>query len=146
MERIAVFPGSFNPFTIGHRSIAERGLDIFDRIIIAIGHNENKPDSDNIVNKMENIRRVFRDNPSIDVMAYSGLTASFAKRVGACAILRGVRNIADFEFERNLADVNKNVLGVETVFLLSLPEYSYISSTMVRELAANGHDISSLIP
>ncbi len=145
MERIAVFPGSFNPFTIGHRSIVERGLALFDHIIIAIGHNENKPEEENIVKKIETIRKVFQHNPKVSVETYSGLTASFAKRIGACAILRGVRNITDFEYERNLADVNKNILGVETVFLLSLPEYSFISSSMVRELEANGHDISNLL-
>lgn len=144
--KTAIFPGTFNPFTIGHRSIVERGLIMFDRIIIAIGHNENKPEDKNIVKRVEEIRRVFNDSSNVEVLTYGGLTAEFTRKVGACAILRGVRNIQDFEYERTLADINKNVLGVETVFLLSLPEFSYISSSMVRELAANGYNISRFLP
>ncbi len=146
MGKTAIFPGTFNPFTIGHKSIVERGLQIFDNIVIAIGHNENKPTGDNIVKRIETIRKAFIDNKAVEVVAYSGLTAEYAKKIGACAILRGVRNIADFEYERNLADVNKNILGIETMFILSLPQYSYISSSMVRELESNGHDISNLLP
>ncbi len=146
MPKTAVFPGSFNPFTIGHKSIVERGLNIFDHIIIAIGHNGNKPMGDDLVKKIETIRKVFEGNDAVEVTAYHGLTAEYARSIGASAILRGVRNITDFEYERNLADVNKNVLGIETVFLFSLPEYSCISSSMVRELASFGQDVSSLVP
>ncbi len=146
MGKTAIFPGTFNPFTIGHKSIVERGLQIFDNIVIAIGHNENKPTGDNIVKRIETIKKAFIDNEAVEVVSYSGLTAEYAKKIGACAILRGVRNIADFEYERNLADVNKNILGIETIFILSLPQYSYISSSMVRELEANGHDVSDLLP
>ncbi len=145
MHTTAVFPGSFNPFTIGHKSIVDRALGIFDRVVVAVGHNIDKP-GDDIARRIEAIRRAFRDNSRVEVTSYSGLTAEFVKRIEASAILRGVRNIADFEYERNLADVNKEILGVETVLMFSLPEYSYISSSMVRELAANGHDISSLLP
>ena len=146
MGKTAIFPGTFNPFTIGHKSIVERGLQIFDNIVIAIGHNENKPTGDNIVKRIETIKKAFIDNEAVEVVSYSGLTAEYAKKIGACAILRGVRNIADFEYERNLADVNKNILGIETIFIRSLPQYSYISSSMVRELEANGHDVSDLLP
>lgn len=145
MHTTAVFPGSFNPFTIGHKSIVVRALGIFDRVVVAVGHNIDKP-GDDIARRIEAIRRAFRDNSRVEVTSYSGLTAEFVKRIEASAILRGVRNIADFEYERNLADVNKEILGVETVLMFSLPEYSYISSSMVRELAANGHDVSSLLP
>lgn len=145
MHTTAVFPGSFNPFTIGHKSIVDRALGIFDRVVVAVGHNIDKP-GDDIARRIEAIRRAFRDNSRVEVTSYSGLTAEFVKRIEASAILRGVRNIADFEYERNLADVNKEILGVETVLMFSLPEYSYISSSMVRELAANGHDVSSLLP
>lgn len=144
--RTAIFPGSFNPFTIGHKSIVERGLKIFDRIIIAIGHNGNKPIGDDIVKRIETIRKIFESNYAVEVATYPGLTAEYARSVGACAILRGVRNITDFEYERNLADVNKNILGIDTVFLLSLPQYACISSSMVRELEAFGHDVSDLLP
>lgn len=143
--KTAIFPGTFHPFTMGHKSIVERGLQIFDRIVIAIGYNEHKPVSDDLEARIEAIRKAFESEPRIEVKSYSGLTASFAKSLGATAILRGVRNITDFEYERNLADVNKELLGIETVFLLSLPQYSYISSSMVRELAANGHDVSDLL-
>lgn len=145
MHTTAVFPGSFNPFTIGHKSIVVRALGIFDRVVVAVGHNIDKP-GDDTARRIEAIRRAFRDNSRVEVTSYSGLTAEFVKRIEASTILRGVRNIADFEYERNLADVNKEILGVETVLMFSLPEYSYISSSMVRELAANGHDVSSLLP
>lgn len=145
MHTTAVFPGSFNPFTIGHKSIVDRALGIFDRVVVAVGHNIDKP-GDDTARHIEAIRRAFSDNSRVEVTSYSGLTAEFVKRIEASAILRGVRNIADFEYERNLADVNKEILGVETVLMFSLPEYSYISSSMVRELAANGHNVSSLLP
>lgn len=144
--RTAVFPGTFNPFTIGHKSIVERGLEIFDKIVIAIGHNMTKPVDENIVKRVEAIKKAFEGNNRVDVSVYPGLTAAYAASIGADAILRGVRNISDFEYERNLADINKNILGMETVFLISLPEYSYISSSMVRELEANGHDITPFLP
>lgn len=144
--KTAVFPGTFNPFTVGHKSIVERALTIFDKVIIAIGHNENKPESGDIARRIDNIRRVFGGNEAVEVCAYSGLTADFVNEHGAAAILRGVRNIADFEYERNLADVNKNILGVETVFFTALPEYSYISSSVIRELKCNGHNVADLLP
>lgn len=144
--KTAVFAGTFNPFTIGHLSIVERGMQLFDKIVIAIGHNENKPTCDDIVQRITAIREIFKDNPRVEVDAYSGLTAEYAKKIGAVALLRGVRNIKDFEYERDLADVNNKVLGIETVLLLSLPEYSYISSSVVRELRDNGHDVSPYIP
>ena len=143
--KTAVFAGTFNPFTIGHRSIVERGLKIFDRIVIAIGVNPEKVSDHSISERCETIGKVFANNNAVEVTAYTGLTADFVKQTGASAILRGVRNITDFEYERNLADINKNVLGVETCFLLSLPEYSYISGSMVRELKANGYDVSRFI-
>lgn len=143
--RTAVFAGTFDPFTIGHKSIVERGLQLFDRIIIAVGLNPEKMSAQSVAERCDIIGEVFADNDAVDVMPYTGLTADFVKQTGALAILRGVRNLTDFEYERNLADINKNVLGVETCFLLSLPEYSYISGSMVRELKANGYDVSAFI-
>lgn len=143
--RTAVFAGTFDPFTIGHKSIVERGLQLFDRIIIAVGLNPEKMSAQSVTERCDIIGEVFADNDAVDVMPYTGLTADFVKQTGALAILRGVRNLTDFEYERNLADINKNVLGVETCFLLSLPEYSYISGSMVRELKANGYDVSAFI-
>lgn len=146
--RTAIFPGTFHPFTIGHRSIVIRALSMFDKVIIAFGHNEHKPVTPDFERNVQRVRESFASPEfygRIEVDTYAGLTAEYARRHDACAILRGVRNIADFEYERNLADVNKMILGVETVFLLSLPEYSYISSSTVRELETNGHDISPLL-
>lgn len=142
--KTAVFPGTFNPFTIGHRSIVERALAVFDRVVIAIGYNEHKSDIGDLRAKEDKIREAFSSNPAVEVASYSGLTADFVRSIGACAILRGVRNITDFEYERNLADVNKKILGVETVLMISLPDYSFISSSMVRELEANGHHTGGL--
>lgn len=140
----AVFAGSFNPFTVGHRSIVERGLTIFDTIVIAIGYNINKPASD-LEQRVEYIRSRYAGNPRVEVITYSGLTAEFARSIGAGVLLRGVRNVADLEYERNLADANKEILGMETVFLLAQPQFSYVSSSLVRELQANGHDVSNLL-
>ena len=144
--KTAVFAGTFNPFTIGHQSIVERALTIFDKVIIAIGHNVNKPADPSLVKRLETISKVFEDNEAVEVTTYSGLTADFVRESGATAILRGIRSVADFEYERNLADVNKKILGVETVFLTADPEYSYISSSVVRELEAFGHDTTALVP
>lgn len=144
--KTAVFAGTFNPFTIGHQSIVERALTIFDKVIIAIGHNINKPADPALVKRVETIKKVFDGNEAVVVTTYSGLTADFVRESGATAILRGIRSIADFEYERNLADVNKKILGVETLFLTADPEYSYISSSVVRELEAFGHDTTALIP
>lgn len=145
IERTAVFAGTFNPFTIGHKSIVERGLKLFDRIIVAVGVNLDKVSDETAEERCAVIRKVFEGNKGVEVMSYSGLTADFVARTGASAILRGVRNVTDFEYERNLADINLNVLGVETCFLLSLPEYSYISGSMVRELQSHGYDVSKYL-
>lgn len=142
--KTAIFAGTFNPFTIGHRSIVERGLNLFDKVVIAIGFNPDKPVG-NLDERVAAIRRSFAHEPRVEVCAYSGLTANFAREIGASAILRGVRSVTDLEYERNLADANMEIMGMETVFLLSLPQYSYISSSLVRELASHGHDTSSLL-
>lgn len=125
-----------------------RALSMFDKVIVAIGHNEHKPVIPDFERSVQLIRESFNSpefDGRVEVDTYAGLTAEFARKHNAGVILRGVRNVTDFEYERNLADVNKKILGVETVFLLSLPEYSFISSSMVRELAANGHDITELL-
>lgn len=145
MRRIAVFAGSFNPFTIGHKSIVERGLKLFDKIIIGVGVNPDKLSDEDIVKRCSEIGDLFKKNDSVEVRSYTGLTADFVKSAGASAILRGVRNVGDFEYERNLADINLKVLDVETCLLFSLPEYSFVSGSMVRELEANGFDASEFI-
>lgn len=146
--RIALFPGSFNPFTVGHKSIVDRAIPLFDRIIIAIGTNAEKSeaDSDDLARRIRAIVSVYEDEPAVEVYAYEGLTSDFAAEMGAGFLLRGVRSVQDFEYERTLADVNRRISGLETVLLYSLPEYSSISSSVVRELQSYGVDVSDFLP
>lgn len=142
---IALFAGSFDPFTIGHRSIVERGLAIFDKIVIAVGHNEHKRGDWSEQQRIEAISSLYSGNPRVEVTGYKGLTVDFAKKIGAKVLLRGVRGVADFEYERNLADTNRMIGDIETVLLISEPEFSFISASMVRELLHNGHDVTKYI-
>ncbi len=145
--RIAVFPGSFDPFTIGHKDIADRALKIFDALIIGVGYNINKSGNGNIVaDRVKTIESIFAGDDRVKVEAYSGLTVDFAKRHGAEFIVRGLREVKDFEYERNLADTNAAISDIETVFLTARPELGFISSSMVRELKANGYDTSRFLP
>ena len=143
--RTAVFAGSFNPFTVGHASIVERGLNIFDRIIVAIGVNADKPESD--VTRLEDkLRKLYQKCPRVKVMTWKGLMVDLARKENAAFFLRGVRNVADFEYERNMADINKRLSGIETVLLFALPDHAAITSSVVRELESYGADITSLVP
>lgn len=142
---IALFAGSFDPFTIGHRSIVEKGLTIFDKIVIAVGHNEHKRGDWTEEQRIKAISALYSGNPNVEVTGYSGLTVDFAKEIGARVLLRGVRGMTDFEYERNLADTNRMIGGIETVILISEPEFSFISGSMVRELLHNGHDVAKYI-
>ncbi len=144
-SRIALFPGSFNPFTIGHADIVERGLELFDRIIIAVGINTAKCNESND-ELLETIRRIYADEPRVEVAAYSGLTVDFAKLKSARFILRGVRSMKDFEYERDMAQINSQLSGIESVLLFSRPELAAVSSSVVRELKRFGHDISKFLP
>ena len=144
--RTAIFPGSFDPFTIGHKDIADRALAIFDRLIIGIGYNINKPDPERIAERVKSISSIYADNQSVAVEAYTGLTVDFARRHGAGFIVRGLREVKDFEYERNLADTNSAISDIETVFLVARPELGFVSSSMVRELLANGFDASRFLP
>lgn len=141
----AVFAGSFDPFTIGHHEIVERAVRLFDKVVVAIGHNEHKPGEWTVEQRLEAISALYAGVGSVEVMAYNGLTAEFVKEIGADVIVRGVRNIADFEYERNLADTNSAIAGVETVFLACSPQFAFVSSSMVRELIHHGHDASRWI-
>ncbi len=145
-KRIALYPGTFDPFTTGHLSIVERGLALFDEIVIAVGINDSKRCYRPTDERVEHIRRVMRNQPRVKVISYGGLTVEAAKEQGANFILRGVRTVADYEYERNLAYANRNISGIETVLLYTLPELSYISSTMVRDLERNGYDVSRYVP
>ena len=142
--RIALFAGSFNPFTIGHADIVERGLTMFDEVVIAIGENQDKPSADIDV-RVQTIRNIYKDNARVRVEVYHSLTVDYAKQIGACALLRGVRSVADFEYERQMADANRALAGIETVVLFTRPELGYISSSLVRDLIKHGADVSKLV-
>lgn len=147
MEKIAVFPGSFDPFTVGHESIVNRASKLFDKIIIAIGLNPKKDALFSLEERKNFIKQVFEDNPKIEIVHFEGLTVEFCKRVGATYILRGLRTSADFEFERAIAQVNKSMYNeIETVFLLTITEHTPINSSIVRDIYRHGGDISKFVP
>lgn len=141
-----LFVGSFDPFTIGHDSIVRRALPLFDHIIIGVGVNERKKYMLVAEERVMRIKRLYADNPKIEVKAYSNLTIDFARREQATYIIKGVRSVKDFEYEREQADVNRLLSGVETIFLYAEPQLSSISSSMVRELQHFGRDISEFLP
>jgi len=142
----AVFPGTFDPFTVGHYDIVSRGLTFADEIVIAVGVNELKHTLTDLDERLEAISELFVNEPRVSVAAYDGLTTDFAASIGAKFILRGVRNISDFEYERNMADINRHLSGIETVLLFSSPELAYISSSMVRELIHLGKPVDEFLP
>ena len=144
--RTAVFPGSFDPFTIGHKDIADRALRIFDRLVIAVGYNMHKATADSIAERVKAIEAVYGGDPRVEVGAYAGLTVDFARERGAGFIVRGLREVKDFEYERNLADTNSAISFIETVFHTARPELGFVSSSMVRELTAHGYDASGFLP
>ncbi len=147
MERIAVFPGSFDPLTRGHESIIRRALPLFDKIIVAIGENAEKKHLFSLEQRMEWLNLVFNQESGIEIRKYTGLTIDFCRRNGARYILRGLRTSVDFEFERSIGQMNKYLLPeVETVFLLSNPEFTSLSSSIVRDIIRNGGDASQFIP
>ena len=145
-ERIAIFPGSFDPFTRGHESLLRRGLTLFDRIIVGVGINESKRTEQSTGQRINALRRLFATEERIQVEGYSDLTADFARRMGARFILRGVRSVKDYEYETAIADLNRGLTGVETIILLAEPQWAYISSSMVKELKHFGKDITPYIP
>ena len=145
-KRIAIFTGSFNPFTRGHQSIVERGLKLFDEIIIAIGRNSEKQTQKSEEERCSEITKWFTDEPRISVQTYNMLTVDFAREVGADFILRGVRTMKDFEYELQMADINRLLSGIETVVLFAETDKVNISSSLVRELQAFGKDITDFLP
>lgn len=145
-KRRAIFPGTFDPFTIGHDSLVKRALNIADEIVIAIGINDTKKSYFSLEKRKEMIELLYKEEKRISVMTYDSLTVDFAKQVGATLIIRGIRSINDFEYEKNIADMNRTIAGVETVILFTEPELTHISSTIVRELLRFGHDVSKFIP
>jgi len=147
MERIAVFPGSFDPITSGHVDIVQRAMPLFDRIVIAVGVNSQKKSLFTLEQRMEWIRSVFHDENKVGVDHFHGLTSEYCKKIGARYLLRGLRNGSDFDYEKTISQLNYDIGGgLETVFLISRPELSHISSTIVREIIIGHGDASTFLP
>lgn len=146
MKKTAVFPGSFDPLTLGHTDIIDRGIPLFDEIIIAIGTNSSKKYMFSLEERKEFIEKTYAHEPKVKVDTYQGLTIDYCNKVGSQFILRGLRNPADFEFEKAIAQTNRKMSEIETVFLLTSADTSYISSSIVRDILGNKGDISMFVP
>ncbi len=142
---IAVFAGTFDPFTIGHKDIVERALPLFDHIVIGIGHNADKHPIFPIDQRLQAVRNAFADETKVSVEIFDGLTVDFARKHHASYLLRGVRSAADFDYERTMADANKEIGNIETVILCARPEFAHISSSLVRDLYRHHYDIKTYI-
>ena len=145
-KKIALFPGTFDPFTIGHESLVKRGLLVMDEIIIAIGVNDSKQSYFTLAQRLESISQLYKGESRVKVESYDSLTIDFAQKVGARYILRGIRSVIDFEYEKTIADMNRTISGIETFVLFTEPSLTHISSSHVRELLSYGHDVSDFIP
>lgn len=141
--KVAIFPGSFDPFTKGHESVVLKALDVFDKIIIAIGVNTKKQSFYSVKKRKQHIESLF--NQHVEVIVFEGLTVELCKKLGANHIIRGLRDVKDFEYERSIAHMNKTLYPVETIFFLTDIEYAHINSSIVREISINGGDISSFV-
>lgn len=147
MQKIAVFPGSFDPFTKGHENVISRALPLFDRVFIAIGHNSEKKSFFPLEKRVRMIGDLYKEEPRITVSFYEGLTIDYCKQVGAQYLLRGLRTAADFEYERAIAQINRKMNpDVETVFILTVPEFTPLNSSIVREILKYGGDASQFLP
>lgn len=142
----AIFPGSFDPFTLGHHSIVKRTLAFMDEVIVGIGINEGKRSLIPVEKRVDMIRRLYAYEPRVKVEAYSGLTVDFAREQAAEFIIRGIRTVKDFEYEEGIADINRKLTGIETIFLFTEPELASVSSSVVRELLHYGKDVSMFLP
>jgi pantetheine-phosphate adenylyltransferase len=147
MTKTAIFPGSFSPFTVGHQSVVDRALPLFDKIIISIGINSEKNQYFSIEERLQWIKDVYGNNPKIEVKFYEGLTVDFCKKENANYILRGLRDSHDFKFEKGIAQMNKDLnKEIETIFIITPPEISHISSSIIRDIIKNGGDVSQFLP
>lgn len=147
LERICLFPGTFDPITKGHVDIIRRSVSLFDKMIIGVGHNSTKKPMFDAEQRVQWVKDIFKDEPRIEVSAYEGLTINFCKAVNARHILRGIRYVSDFEYEKAIADMNRMLMPeVETIFLTCSPEYSTISSTLVRDVIRNGGNVGLFVP
>ena len=147
MNKIAVFPGSFSPFSLGHKAVVDSALPLFDKVIIAVGNNPEKNQYFSIKKRLKWINDVYKNMPNISVERYEGLTVDFCKTVNANFIVRGLRDSHDFKFEKNITQMNKKLNAeIETIFIITPPDLSHISSTILRDIIKNGGDISTFIP
>jgi len=147
MSKIAVFPGSFDPITVGHLELVQRALPLFDKIVVAIGVNNQKKYLFQLEERLKWLESVFAGEPKVEVGHFEGLTAHYAQRIGANYLLRGLRNASDFDYEKTISQLNNIVgEGLETIFLISQPAYSHISSTIVREIIKGGGDARPFLP
>lgn len=145
--RICLFPGTFDPITYGHIDIIDRSLNLFDKLVIGIGVNANKQPMFSAEQRVAWIKEIFKNEPKVDCVIYEGLTVDCCKRVDAKYILRGIRYVNDFEYEKAIADMNRSLDGgIETVFLTCLPKYTSVASTLVRDVIRNGGDVSQFVP
>ncbi|HRN73375.1 MAG TPA: pantetheine-phosphate adenylyltransferase [Ginsengibacter sp.] len=146
-NNICLFPGTFDPVTLGHVDIINRALPMFDKLVIGIGRNFSKTTLFSEEQRVEWIREIYKDNPKVEVMAYDGLTVDCCKRVDASYILRGIRYVNDFEYEKAIADMNRSIgEGIETIFLTCLPKYMSVASTLIRDVYRNGGVVSQFLP
>lgn len=147
MERNCLFPGTFDPVTLGHTDIIDRALPLFDNFVIGIGRNSNKVPMFSEEQRIEWLQEIYADEPKIKVVAYDGLTVDCCTAVGANFILRGIRYVNDFEYEKAIADMNRSLENnIETVFLTCLPKYTSVASTLIRDVFRNGGDVSQFLP
>jgi pantetheine-phosphate adenylyltransferase len=147
MKRIGLFPGTFDPITIGHLDIIDRSLPLFDKLVIGIGRNINKEPMFTIEQRLGWVREIYQDNPKVDAVVYDGLTVRCCQQVGAHFILRGIRYVNDFEYEKAIADMNRSLdKNIETIFLTCLPQFTSVASTLVRDVLRNGGDAMQFLP
>lgn len=144
--RTCLFPGTFDPITLGHTDIIDRGLGLFDRLVVGIGTNSSKTPMFALEERISWIREIYKDDPRVEVAVYQGLTINFCKEIGANFILRGIRYVSDFEYEKAIADVNRTIApDIETIFLTTTPQYSSVASTLVRDIYRHGGDVEPFL-
>lgn len=147
MQRICLFPGTFDPVTLGHTDIIDRALPLFDKLVIGIGRNINKEPMFPDAQRLEWLQEIYKNNEKVEAVLYDGLTVECCKKVGANFILRGIRYVNDFEYEKAIADMNRSLAHkIETIFLTCLPKYTSVASTLVRDVIRNSGDVSAFLP